>query len=113
MADNTNQISNITETELTRTLQNAWVMCYHRLIPKDADRASDELETYKAWLEWWQYGQMSKNPLYNITFGYCLGCGLIQDDISQHTKEFQAMFNRAGHQAIVNLIEELEQENDS
>lgn len=99
--------SQIDALELRHSLKRAWEDIYHQLIPKDAGNASEELEVYQAWIEWYDAGQMQNNPLFNITLGYALASRVFTNDISLIVSEVQEMFLLEGRKALEELIEEV------
>lgn len=83
-----------------------WAMAYHCIIPKDPHSLSEELEVYKAWLEWCDAGMMIRNPLFQGLLGYLIGTSTIDKDISEELGDWQ----RACEIATVNALRELAEE---
>lgn len=99
----------INEHTLCDSLKLAWSDCYHYLIPKDATNANEELEVYKAWIEWFDAGTIDQNPMFNICLGYTLGDGVIDMDITElGMNEVRDIYLKQGRKALESLIAELE-----
>jgi len=97
---------------IRESLKLAWGDCYHHLIPKDATNPLEELEVYKAWLEWFEAGQMATNPLTYFVLGYTIRDGVIEEDISEKMEQYQQLYSEQGYLAVKELVEELERDDD-
>ena len=96
----------VNPSELRYYLKRAWEDIYYQLIPKDPENASEELQVYQAWIEWYDAGQMQNNPLFNISLGYVLASRVFTDDISLIVDEVRELFLLEGRNALEELIEE-------
>lgn len=105
--------SQINPSDLLYAIKQAWFDCYHTLIPKDAQDESEEVSVYKAWVDWIEAGQMRNNPLFNIVLGHTVGSKSVPSNLWEYNMdEMRDMYLKTGHEALKQLIEELEQDDD-
>lgn len=111
MSNNIEQIRLDLSVRLTHELKEAWQYCYEYLFTNDSQDVTERLETYRTIIDWYDSGVMATTPFMNITMGYTLAKNILPASMLElGVNEMQEIYLKQGREAVLQMLEELEQE---